>query len=69
MDEAQSNGTVSAFSWTDAGKEAFYIQNYGIGEHWSNIVESFISDVGMVVNGQRINAFVNDCLGGIIAIT
>ena len=27
MDKAQSNGTVSAFSWSDAGKEAFYIQN------------------------------------------
>ena len=34
----------------------------GIGEHWSNIVESFNSDVIMVVNGQRITAFVNDCL-------
>ena len=28
MDKAQSNGTVSAFSWSDAGKEAFYIQNF-----------------------------------------
>ena len=27
MDKAQSNGTVSAFSWSDAGKKAFYIQN------------------------------------------
>ena len=27
MDKAQSNGTVSAFSWSHAGKEAFYIQN------------------------------------------
>ena len=27
MDKAQSNGTVSAFSWSDAGKEAFYILN------------------------------------------
>ena len=27
MDKAQSNVTVSAFSWSDAGKEAFYIQN------------------------------------------
>ena len=27
MDKAQSNGTVLAFSWSDAGKEAFYIQN------------------------------------------
>ena len=27
MDKAQSNGTVSAFPWSDAGKEAFYIQN------------------------------------------
>ena len=27
MDKAQSNGRVSAFSWSDAGKEAFYIQN------------------------------------------
>ena len=26
MDKAQSNGPVSAFSWSDAGKEAFYIQ-------------------------------------------
>ena len=25
MDKAQSNGTASAFSWSDAGKEAFYI--------------------------------------------
>ena len=25
MDKAQSNGTVSAFLWPDAGKEAFYI--------------------------------------------
>ena len=28
MDKAQSNVTVSAFSWSDAGKEAFYIQNF-----------------------------------------
>ena len=27
MDKAQSNGTVSAFSLSDAGKEAFNIQN------------------------------------------
>ena len=27
MDKAQSNGTVSAFSWPDAGKEAVYIHN------------------------------------------
>ena len=27
MDKAQSNGTVSAFVWSDVGKEAFYIQN------------------------------------------
>ena len=27
MDKAQSNVTVSAFSWSDAGKEAFYIHN------------------------------------------
>ena len=27
MDKAQSNGTVSAFSCSEAGKEAFYIQN------------------------------------------
>ena len=27
MDKAQSNGTVSAFSWPDTGKEAFYIHN------------------------------------------
>ena len=27
MDKAQSKGTVSAFSLSDAGKEAFYIQN------------------------------------------
>ena len=27
MDKAQSNGTVLAFSWPDASKEAFYIQN------------------------------------------
>ena len=27
MDKAKSNGTVSAFSLSDAGKEAFYIQN------------------------------------------
>ena len=27
MDKAQSNGTVSAFSLSGAGKEAFYIQN------------------------------------------
>ena len=27
MDKAQSNGTVSAFSWPDAGKEAFYRHN------------------------------------------
>ena len=70
MDKAQSNGTVLAFSWSDAGKEAFYIQNFtGIGEHWSNIVESFNSDVITVANGQRITAFVNDCLCGIKAIT
>ena len=41
----------------------------GIVEHWSNIVESFNSDVIMVVNGQRITAFVNDCLCGIKAIS
>ena len=61
-----------AFSWSDAGKEAFYIQNYLLeftGDHWSNIVESFNSDVIMVVNGQRITAFVNDCLCGIKAIS
>ena len=27
MDKAQSNGAVSAFSWSYAGKEAFYIQS------------------------------------------
>ena len=27
MDRGQSNGMVSAFSWSDAGKEGFYIQN------------------------------------------
>ena len=27
MDKAQSNGTVSPFSWSDAGKDAFYIHN------------------------------------------
>ena len=27
MDKAQSNRTVPVFSWSDAGKEAFYIQN------------------------------------------
>ena len=27
MDKAPSNGTVLAFSWPDASKEAFYIQN------------------------------------------
>ena len=32
-------------------------------------MESFNSDVIMVVNGQRINAFVNDCLCGIKAIS
>ena len=32
-------------------------------------MESFNSDVIMVVNGQRITAFVNDCLCGINAIT
>ena len=32
-------------------------------------MESFNSDVIMVVNGQRITAFVNDCLCGIKAIT
>ena len=37
--------------------------------HWSNIVESFNSDFVMVVNGQRISAFVSDCLCGIKAIT
>ena len=57
MDKAQSNGTVSGFSLSDAGKEAFYIQNSLLGEHWSSIVESFNSDYVMVVNGQRINAF------------
>ena len=41
----------------------------GIGDHWSKIVESFNSDVIMVVNGQRITAFVNDCLCGIKAIS
>ena len=32
-------------------------------------MESFNSDVIMVVNGQRITAFVNDCLCGINVIT
>ena len=32
-------------------------------------MESFISDFVMVVNGQRISAFVRDCLCGIKAIT
>ena len=32
-------------------------------------MESFNSDVIMVVNGQRITAFVNDCLCGIKAIS
>ena len=41
----------------------------GIGEHWSYIAESFNSVVITVVNGQRITAFVNDCLCGIKAIT
>ena len=27
MDKAQSNGTASAFSWPDAGEEAFFIHN------------------------------------------
>ena len=27
MNKAQSNGMISAFSWPDAGKEAFYIHN------------------------------------------
>ena len=27
MDKAQSNGTFSAFSWSDESKEAFYIHN------------------------------------------
>ena len=64
MDKAQSNGTVLAFSWSDAGKEAFYIQNSllelaSIGQIlWNVLTVMFI----MVVNGQRIIAFVNDCL-------
>ena len=70
MDKAQSNGTASAFSWSDAGKEAFYIHHSLLNdEHWSNIVESFNSDVVMAVNGQRIIAFVSACLCGIKAIT
>ena len=32
-------------------------------------MESFNSDFVMVVNGQRISAFVSDCLCGIKAIT
>ena len=40
-----------------------------MGEHWSNILESFNSDLVMTVNGQRKTAFVNDCLCGIKAIT
>ena len=64
MDKAQSNGTVSAFSWSHAGKEAFYRQNSllelaSIGQIlWKVLTVMFI----MVVNGQRITAFVNDCL-------
>ena len=64
MDKAHSNGTVSAFSWSDAGKEAFYIQNSllelaSIGQIlWKVLTVMFI----MVVNGQRITTFVNDCL-------
>ena len=40
-----------------------------IGEHLSNILESFNSDVAMVVPGQKRTAFINDCLCGIKAIT
>ena len=71
MDKAQSNGTVSAFSWPDAGKEAFYIHNSllelaSIGQIlWKVLIVIFI----MVVNGQRITAFVSDCLCGIKATT
>ena len=70
MDKAQSNGTVFAFSWPDAGKEAFYIYNLlklaSIGQ---TLWKVFNSDFVMVVNGQRISAFVSDCLCGIKAIT
>ena len=37
--------------------------------HLPNIAESFNSNVITVVNGQRITAFVNDCLCGIKALT
>ena len=70
MDKAQSNGTVSSFSWPDAGKEAFNIYNSllemaSIGQYCGK----FNGDFVMVVNGQRITAFVSDCLCGIKAIT
>ena len=45
---------------------------YRIYWNWRAFVkycESFNSDFVMVVNGQRISAFVSDCLCGIKAIT
>ena len=53
---------------TQVRKHFTYILT-GIGEHLSNIVESFNGDFVMAVNGQRISAFVSDCLCGIKAIT
>ena len=54
---------------TQVGKHFTYRIFTGIGEHWSNVMESFNSDVIIVVNDQRITAFVNDCLCGVKAIT
>ena len=54
---------------TQVRKHFTYIIYWNWREHWSNIVESFNSDFVMVVNSQRLSAFVSDCLCGNKAIT
>ena len=71
MDKAQSNGTVSAFSWSDAGKEAFYIQNSllelaSIGQILRKVLTVMLLQWLTV---KEYSAFVNDCLCGIKALT
>ena len=54
---------------TQVRKHFTYIILYWNWRAFGQIVWSFNSDGVMVVNGQRITAFVSDCLCGIKAIT
>ena len=57
MDKAQSSGTLKG--------------QMKIRKHFTYRIhlESFNSDVVMVVSGQRIASFINDCLCGLKALT